>query len=534
MKQAKHPMHRLLAAVLALAMVLSLAACSTAAGQPSGSPEPAESVLDDQAGAGTRSPDEAPSREPAAEETEGAQPPDPVAAEDDGALSELIQRMGLLDAESIEISDEDAREISMTVAGMESSYLAGPGGKDPLVKERDWGIYSNDLAKESLTRREAAFYDRLEALGQKYLTTSALSGVKKTYTIDGQKVDFYATNSVKYSDLGLTDEQAVNVYHWFRYNSPQYYFLNSYTATSQGALIAYLFDFMYNGESRANITNELFDKLDGWIQTVEENAQTTWQKELYANNLICESVTYNHDSLKKGHEDELSLCQTIYSSVMQESTVCTGYARTFASIMSVLGVDTAVAISSDHAWNVVRFDDGNYYAVDVCWNDNDDDGDPYNNRYLNVGDADSKVRDGNGESHTYSDSYVAWIPAVAKKSYSPTSADTSGSSSGASEQKTTLDAPQNVKIIKDQAQSTSFSWDKVKGADQYQVAVFHDPQYQNIWVDCLLTNPTTGDDGFTNLVPNSTYYYGIRAVKTVNGQEYYSQWTCFSHKTPAK
>ena len=53
-----------------------------------------------------------------------------------------------------------------------------------------------------------------------------------------------------------------------------------------------MFEIMSDGEDRAEITNELFDKLEGWIQDAENEASTTYQKELYVNNLLCVENEY--------------------------------------------------------------------------------------------------------------------------------------------------------------------------------------------------------------------------------------------------
>ncbi len=63
---------------------------------------------------------------------------------------------------------------------------------------------------------------------------------------------------------------------------------------------------------------------------------------------------------------------------MMGSTVCAGYA-----MMNAMDIDTTVGLSSNHAWNVVCLDDGNFYAVDVCWNDTDDPA--YKHDYMNIG-----------------------------------------------------------------------------------------------------------------------------------------------------
>lgn len=99
-------------------------------------------------------------------------------------------------------------------------------------------------------------------------------------------------------------------------------------------------------------------------------------------------------------------------------------------MMNALGVDTSAALSDTHAWNVIRLDDGNCYTVDACWNDSDKSSPQYTNRDFNLGEVEMNQKDGSG-THTYSANLAAWIPAVVKDSYVPTTADTgSGSDTG--------------------------------------------------------------------------------------------------------
>lgn len=105
------------------------------------------------------------------DDTTAGETPDDT-AEDPASeeLQELLLRTGLAESESIGISGDDATQIKGAVAGMMAAYIAGPGGKDKLVNERDWSVYGSNLSKENLSRRETEFYNRLNKMCLKYLT----------------------------------------------------------------------------------------------------------------------------------------------------------------------------------------------------------------------------------------------------------------------------------------------------------------------------------------------------------------------------
>ena len=69
----------------------------------------------------------------------------------------------------------------------------------------------------------------------------------------------------------------------------------------------------------------------------------------------------------------------------------------------------------------------------------------------------------------------------------------------------------------------------MEGADQYEFVLFRDSQYTETWSNSFKTEPQAG---YMKFHPDTTYYFGVRAMKTVDGKDYYSDWNYFSHKTP--
>ena len=498
MKQTRKTAHgwtRLTALVLALALLL--AGCAGQTDNPANT-----------GASGTESSGTEPTQtQPTQTQPAQTQPTQQLSAEDQA----LLQRTGLLDIKAVDITDADAQQINAAVAGMRAAYVAGPGGEDPLVVDRNWSAYASSLAKENLSRREAEFYNRLDKLCLGYLSTSGLDGTQYKCS-DGSLV--YATEGVAYDDLGLSTSEARAVYYWFKYNHPEYYFLKHTALSTSSSLFPCLFesDSMLDGEKRAKVTNELFDKLDGWIKTVEANATTTYQKELYANNLICETVTYNHESLKDGHEDELDLCQSLYSVVILEDTVCAGYAEAFCAMMNAMNVDAVVAISNTHAWNVVQFDNGNYYAVDVCWNDTDKASPAYKNDYMNVGTA-GWTTPQHIEHHTYQTRLTSWTPAIPTSNYTPTSDDTNAKPVD----KTAVKTPK-VEVAETGGTAVRFALDN---ADERIVVRRYADAEHKFRLSSIASSAKT-DYTVAGLAPSTTYYFGFLGRKTVDGQNYYS------------
>jgi len=86
------------------------------------------------------------------------------------------------------------------------------------------------------------------------------------------------------------------------------------------------------------------------------------EKELYIHDVLMEMVDYDSNA---------SLNQSAYSAIVHGWTVCAGYARAYQYLMQQLGIPCYYCTGyagEDHAWNIVKLDDG-YYNVDVTWDD---------------------------------------------------------------------------------------------------------------------------------------------------------------------
>ena len=508
-----------------------------------------------------------------------------------------------------ELSEWEADEILSGTEALMEAYERNPQGG--AVNERDWDRYSSSIATEWMNSAEKTLYERYDECCRTYLETG----------VDGYRGEssgnyFYYGSAVSFTDLNMSKDQAQSLFYWFKFNNPQYYFLLNGAASNSTAMFPMMYERFADGAERTKTTNELFDKLDGWIESISDDEITNWQMELAANDLLCRRLEY---------DEEEPFYQSMYSAVLLERTVCAGYSETFCAMMNAVGIDAMVALNDIHAWNVVKWDDGSCYVVDVLWNENHQDNNSPKRTYFNVGEVSAKAGDNERAQHTYGADVASWAPALSQEDYIPSEYDLTGSNGNADplaapqnlrtlgdgdseqipvgwepvdgaakytvevysgDQKTllmsksfeasdisiqfgsysslavrvraengerfsdwseflvvntkaeapqptppsvTLAPPQNITITKDEPESTHFSWDPVDGADQYQVILFKDAGHTETWLSGFRTNAAMG---YKKLQPGTTYYHGIRAMKTVDGKDYYSDWTYFDHTTP--
>ena len=100
-----------------------------------------------------------------------------------------------------------------------------------------------------------------------------------------------------------------------------------------------------------------------------------------------EKEQYAHDGLMLAavYDASSPLGQSAYSALVHGKTVCAGYARAYQYLLQQLGIPCYYCTGyagEDHAWNIVKLD-GDYYNVDVTW----DDTDPATYDYFNKSDA---------------------------------------------------------------------------------------------------------------------------------------------------
>ncbi|MCR4738701.1 MAG: hypothetical protein K5886_00405 [Lachnospiraceae bacterium] len=91
---------------------------------------------------------------------------------------------------------------------------------------------------------------------------------------------------------------------------------------------------------------------------------TDYGKEQYVHDRLIDDVSYQISS---------RMNQSAYSALVNGSTVCAGYARAMQYVLMELGIPCYYCTGfagENHAWNIVRLDDG-FYNVDVTWDDNE-------------------------------------------------------------------------------------------------------------------------------------------------------------------
>lgn len=134
------------------------------------------------------------------------------------------------------------------------------------------------------------------------------------------------------------------------------------------------------------------------VMNIMSTYSTAVEREKAAHDYIVQNCDYDYARYNAGtlEDDDFS----IYGCVVNHVCVCAGYAQTFKLFMDLMGIPCdyvrGVACNGDnHAWNAVQLD-GQWYQVDVTWDDQPGCYGGVDYSYFNVTDAYMK------QTHSYS------------------------------------------------------------------------------------------------------------------------------------
>lgn len=191
-------------------------------------------------------------------------------------------------------------------------------------------------------------------------------------------------------DAPLNEMQLTEAVEAYKNDHPEVFWLKSdfqyiddYDSTS--LFLNYSVQPDNSDPDRLKKAKEKFNKtVDKIIDGAPKNA-TDYELELYVNDYLVDNCVYDEEAAESeeliGHENDA------YGALVEKKAVCEGYSRAFQLLCNRLGVDciniSGTADGVSHAWNNVKLD-GEWYEVDVTWNDTDGDTEFPTYEYFNL------------------------------------------------------------------------------------------------------------------------------------------------------
>lgn len=252
-----------------------------------------------------------------------------------------------------------------------------PSAQD-VENDKDYADVKTDYAYDSLTD------DYAKELYKELANSIDLSRAP-TVTVDGSLDEFQIT-------------QALQAY---RNDHPETFWLtgeSKYYVKNNSTTV----EFEYSIEpSEILSAKETFEnKIDNILNDLPSGSD--FEKEEYINNYIIENCKYDDAAAQieniEGNENDA------YGALVDGSAVCEGYARAFQLLCNKADIDCVMVSgtvdNTNHAWNCVKIG-GEWYQIDVTWNDTDGDKDYLQNDYFNL--TDSLMLEDHTLSPKYSD-----------------------------------------------------------------------------------------------------------------------------------
>ena len=186
------------------------------------------------------------------------------------------------------------------------------------------------------------------------------------------------TRSFTAVNKDVSEGKLYNIFTAVLYDHPELFWMKAeYSATfgESGGLLEIDLSFNETADDMEN-SRARFDEAAERIASGASG--TDHEKERYVHDALAEYIKYQDNPLD----------QSAYSGLVTGETVCAGYAGAFSCIMTKLGIPCYVCGGyggEAHEWNIVCLD-GEYYNVDLTWDDAGSDEILYN--YFNKTDAD--------------------------------------------------------------------------------------------------------------------------------------------------
>ncbi len=182
----------------------------------------------------------------------------------------------------------------------------------------------------------------------------------------------YVIKAIDISEYGLSPSEVVETYYSFQNDNPIFYFASNMVSLN-GTEVMFLTDADYRQSSVRNQCKKyIINGLNEFSQMFD--GKTNDAKILAAYEKIMARIEYAYES------DGVTPLDTPwahnimgYFDTTINKGVCECYANVLHLVLNMAGIDSYFVAGEsngeNHAWNMAKFGDGNYYYLDATWDD---------------------------------------------------------------------------------------------------------------------------------------------------------------------
>ncbi len=257
-----------------------------------------------------------------------------------------------------------------TIAAPPMSVSSGiiESGFDITTTYDDYG-YINLDAFENAYYMKALYNQLLDTFTELWNDPSDITATTVHYA-SGDK-DEYLYGDIHFDGYYLTKDELSAVYSLFHYDHPIFFFDQGFTMsgfagyfTSMKIMVS---EDYINGSTRQAFQQEIIDGIPAFTEAVQSKS-SDYEKGLAIQTLITDKIDYSYQEDGTANKAKWAHNVLGYFSDYNEG-VCECYAKTFHLAAAMCDIDAVYVVSSSHAWNMMRADDGNYYYLDATWDD---------------------------------------------------------------------------------------------------------------------------------------------------------------------
>ncbi len=191
-----------------------------------------------------------------------------------------------------------------------------------------------------------------------------------------------ADGELNFSFEGISRDDFLYTYYGFLHEHPEFFWLDSKSITNSdlsGNLNVKLSTYSYwtYSNDREGYIDRLNKKVDEIIRGAS-HCVTDYDKIKYVHDYLVTNIVYDKAALPEINKTERSVSTeqtlSLYGALINGKCVCGGYSESFYYLTRALGVNTfyiqGYGVKEYHAWNYIEID-GQYYYMDVTWDDFD-------------------------------------------------------------------------------------------------------------------------------------------------------------------
>ena len=311
----------------------------------------------------------------------------PTAAAADTAAAETYELAALPtgDLEQLrayEIAPEDApfaEADGLRLSAATQSADTGISEADPLFAQTSTSYGYEDLAlRNNGAARQKLYRDLLKVCEDFWNSTADVSSTEITlhYT-DGTTgtAVYYPLASINVYSYKMTIADVDETFFTFRHDYPLFYFCSGTVYRSQMDDYAYAVTPTVDADyAKGSTRKSLQSKITTFINSYSSVASKKTKYEIAdaIRTKLNAAMEYAYQSDGKTPEDS-AWAHCIIGAITKGKGVCESYAKTYQMLCNYYGVECILVVGrangGNHAWNVIKLDNGKYYYADITWND---------------------------------------------------------------------------------------------------------------------------------------------------------------------